>query len=47
MKGSDLLVAALENERAGATAVEVPGSHSVFVSNAKAVADLIEQAASG
>jgi len=33
-------------KRAGATAVEVPGSHAIFVSNAKAVADLIEQAAS-
>jgi pimeloyl-ACP methyl ester carboxylesterase len=34
-------------KRAGATVVEVPGSHAVYVSNPKAVADLIEQAASG
>ena len=33
--------------RAGATVVEVPASHSVYVSQAKAVADLIVQAASG
>ena len=30
--------------RAGAKTVEVPGSHAVYVSNPKAVADLIEQA---
>jgi pimeloyl-ACP methyl ester carboxylesterase len=34
-------------KRAGATVVEVPGSHAIYVSNPKAVADLIEQAASG
>jgi len=34
-------------KRAGATVVEVPGSHAIYVSNAKAVATLIEQAASG
>jgi hypothetical protein len=33
-------------KRAGAT-VEVPGSHAIYVSNPKAVADVIEQAASG
>src|SRR3954447_3789830 len=33
-------------ERAGATVTEVPGSHSVYVSQPKAVASLIEQAAS-
>ncbi|MDB5527065.1 MAG: hypothetical protein JWR51_168 [Devosia sp.] len=32
-------------ERAGATTVEVPGSHAVYVSNPAAVVDLIEQAA--
>lgn len=32
-------------KRAGATVTEVPGSHAVYVSNPKAVADLIEQAA--
>lgn len=32
-------------KRAGATVKEVPGSHAVYVSNPKAVADLIEQAA--
>ncbi|MDB5523110.1 MAG: hydrolase [Rhizobium sp.] len=32
-------------ERAGATVVEIPGSHAVYVSNPKAVADLIEKAA--
>jgi pimeloyl-ACP methyl ester carboxylesterase len=31
--------------RAGATTVEVPGSHAVYVSNPEAVAKLIEQAA--
>ena len=34
-------------ERAGATVVEVPGSHAILVSNPKAVAALIEQAANG
>ena len=34
-------------KRAGATTVEVPGSHAIYVSNPKAVAALIEQAASG
>jgi hypothetical protein len=33
-------------KRASATAVEVPDSHVIFVSNAKAGADLIERAAS-
>jgi hypothetical protein len=33
-------------KRAGATVVEVPGSHAIYVSNPKAVAALIEQAAS-
>jgi len=33
--------------RAGATTVEVPGSHAVYVSNPDAVASLIEQAAAG
>jgi len=33
--------------RAGATTVEVPGSHAVYVSDPKAVADLIKQAAAG
>ena len=33
------------SKRAGATVVEVKGSHSVYVSQPKAVADLIEQAA--
>lgn len=33
--------------RAGATTVEVPGSHAVYVSEPKAVASLIEQAAAG
>jgi pimeloyl-ACP methyl ester carboxylesterase len=32
-------------ERAGSTAVEVPGSHAVYVSKPQAVASLIEQAA--
>jgi pimeloyl-ACP methyl ester carboxylesterase len=32
-------------ERAGATVVEVPGSHSVYLSQPEAVADLIRQAA--
>jgi pimeloyl-ACP methyl ester carboxylesterase len=34
-------------KRADATIVEVPGSHAIYVSNPKAVAALIEQAASG
>jgi len=34
-------------KRAGATVVEVAGSHSIFVSKPKAVAELIEQAAHG
>jgi pimeloyl-ACP methyl ester carboxylesterase len=34
-------------KRAGATIAEVPGSHAIYVSNPKAVAALIEQAASG
>src|SRR6266568_3454166 len=34
-------------KRAGATVVEVPGSHAIYVSNPNAVAALIEQAASG
>jgi hypothetical protein len=34
-------------KRAGATTVEVSGSHAIYVSNPKAVAALIEQAASG
>jgi len=33
------------SKRAGATVVEVKGSHSVYVSQPKAVADLIVQAA--
>ena len=33
------------SERAGATVVEVPGSHSVYVSQPEATADLIRQAA--
>src|SRR5271156_5649132 len=33
--------------RAGATVVETAGSHAVYVSNPKVVADLIEQAAEG
>ena len=35
------------SKRAGSTVVEVPGSHSVYVSNPKAVADLIKAAAAG
>ncbi len=34
-------------ERAGATVVEVPGSHAIYVSNPRAVASLIEKAADG
>jgi hypothetical protein len=33
------------SERAGATVVEVPGSHSVYVSQPEATADLIRKAA--
>jgi len=33
--------------RAKATVAEVPGSHSIYVSNPNAVAALIEQAAGG
>jgi pimeloyl-ACP methyl ester carboxylesterase len=35
------------SKRAGATVVEVPGSHAVYVSQPAAVADLIAQAAKG
>ena len=34
------------SKRAGATVVEVPGSHAIYVSNPRAVADLVQQAAS-
>lgn len=34
-------------KRAGATVTEVPGSHSIYVSNPQAVARIIEQAAQG
>jgi hypothetical protein len=34
-------------KRASATVAEVPGSHALYVSNPKAVADVIKQAASG
>ena len=34
-------------ERAGATTVETPGSHAIYVSNPPAVADLIKRAAAG
>ena len=34
------------SERAGATVVEAPGSHSIYVSRPIVVADLIERAAS-
>jgi pimeloyl-ACP methyl ester carboxylesterase len=34
-------------QRAGAKTKEVPGSHSIYVSNPKAVADLIREAAKG
>ena len=37
----------LMSKRAGATVVEVQGSHAVYVSQPEAVAALIEQAASG
>jgi pimeloyl-ACP methyl ester carboxylesterase len=33
-------------ERAGSTATEVPGSHAIYVSNPRAVAEIIETAAS-
>jgi len=33
------------SERAGATVVEAPGSHAIYVSRPEAVASLIEQAA--
>jgi len=33
------------SERAGATVIEAPGSHSIYVSQPRATADLIEQAA--
>jgi hypothetical protein len=35
------------SERAGSTVVEAKGSHSIYVSQPVAVAELIEQAASG
>ncbi|RAK59855.1 alpha/beta hydrolase [Phenylobacterium hankyongense] len=35
------------SKRAGATVVEVPGSHAIYVSNPAAVADVVRQAASG
>jgi pimeloyl-ACP methyl ester carboxylesterase len=35
----------LMSKRAGATVAETPGSHAVYVSNPRAVADLIKQAA--
>jgi pimeloyl-ACP methyl ester carboxylesterase len=35
------------SKRASATVAEVPGSHAIYVSNPKAVASLIEQAAAG
>jgi hypothetical protein len=34
------------SQRAGSTVVEVAGSHSIYVSQPAAVADLIKQAAS-
>jgi hypothetical protein len=34
-------------KRAGATAVESKGSHAIYVSQPRAVADLIDQAANG
>jgi pimeloyl-ACP methyl ester carboxylesterase len=34
------------SKRAGATVVEVPGSHAIYVSNPRAVADIVQQAAS-
>jgi hypothetical protein len=35
------------SKRAGSTVVEAKGSHAIYVSQAKAVADLIEKAAKG
>jgi pimeloyl-ACP methyl ester carboxylesterase len=35
------------SNRAGSTVVEVPGSHAIYVSNPRAVAALIEEAADG
>ena len=35
------------SERAGATVADVPGSHAIYVSNPRAVADIIEKAAQG
>jgi pimeloyl-ACP methyl ester carboxylesterase len=35
------------SKRAGATVVEVPGSHAIYVSNPSAVADIVQQAAGG
>jgi hypothetical protein len=37
----------LMSKRAGATAVEVKGSHAIYVSQPQAVAHLIEKAATG
>jgi hypothetical protein len=37
----------LMSKRAGATVVEVKGSHSIYVSQPEAVASLIEKAAKG
>jgi hypothetical protein len=37
----------LMSERAGATVVEVAGSHAIYVSQPRAVAALIESAATG
>jgi hypothetical protein len=34
------------SKRAGATVVEVTGSHAIYVSNPSAVADIVKQAAS-
>ena len=34
------------SKRAGATVVEVSGSHAIYVSNPSAVADIVKQAAS-
>jgi pimeloyl-ACP methyl ester carboxylesterase len=34
------------SKRAGAAVVEVPGSHAIYVSNPRAVADIVQQAAS-
>jgi hypothetical protein len=35
------------SNRAGASVVETPGSHAIYVSNPQVVASLIEKAASG